>query len=286
MGALWAAGWSRDEIRLMAERFAPFHPFRTTYTRPGIFDLRYFRHYWSQYLPERFEDLAIPLIVVVTDVESGEPTYISSGPLEPAIAASCALPPLFEAVPLGDRLYFDGGLSMNLPTAPLRSRCKVVVASEVNPHRFSDPDRLRTTWGLYTRGLEVVFRSSSPKYRSLADVLVEPEGLEEIPPLDTSQYKKIEELGYEEATSIIEAGHPALERLDRASPESPIRLPKTRDAVVPEAGQPEVRAPVYPWLSGVRHFRENPGRALALLGVGAGAVGLLLWARGRQRRLL
>src|SRR5207247_961823 len=46
----------------------------------------------------RFEDLRIPIAVVATDLNTGEPVVISHGDLIDAIRASCAFPGLFEPV--------------------------------------------------------------------------------------------------------------------------------------------------------------------------------------------
>ncbi|NJK89818.1 MAG: phospholipase [Myxococcales bacterium] len=160
MAALWLAGWKEDEIREAVERFAPFQPWKFTYTRPGLFDFRYFRHYWSRYLPDTFEELDGRLTVVATDLETASPVFFDSGPLEPAISASCSMPPLFEAIEIEGRWYFDGGLVMNLPTGVLRNVCNVVVGVEVNPHRRVEAEVRHSTWGLFSRGMEAVFRAS------------------------------------------------------------------------------------------------------------------------------
>src|SRR6202007_3110285 len=58
----------------------------------------------------QFEDLRIPMAVVATDLNTGEPVVISHGDLIDAIRASCAFPGLFEPVELGTRCLADGGL--------------------------------------------------------------------------------------------------------------------------------------------------------------------------------
>mmetsp|Transcript_46090 Transcript_46090/g.96790 ORF Transcript_46090/g.96790 Transcript_46090/m.96790 type:complete len:314 (-) Transcript_46090:2340-3281(-) len=62
-------------------------------------------------LPETFEELPTPLAVGVYDVKTREARLVSSGPLVPAVAASCAVPSIFAPVRLGEdqRLHADGG---------------------------------------------------------------------------------------------------------------------------------------------------------------------------------
>ncbi len=68
----------------------------------------------------RFEDLRIPLAVVATDLNSGEPVVFTQGNLVDAIRASCAFPGLFEPVEIGTRCLADGGLVAPVPTRAAR----------------------------------------------------------------------------------------------------------------------------------------------------------------------
>jgi NTE family protein len=68
----------------------------------------------------QFEDLRIPMAVVATDLNSGEPVALSHGSLVDAIRASCAFPGLFEPVEIGTRCLADGGLVAPVPTRAAR----------------------------------------------------------------------------------------------------------------------------------------------------------------------
>jgi NTE family protein len=68
----------------------------------------------------QFEDLHIPMAVVATDLNSGEPVVITHGNLIDAIRASCAFPGLFEPVEIGTRCLADGGLVAPVPTLAAR----------------------------------------------------------------------------------------------------------------------------------------------------------------------
>ncbi|WP_409495766.1 patatin-like phospholipase family protein [Amycolatopsis sp. cmx-11-12] len=63
----------------------------------------------------RFEDLALPLGVVATDVDTAEPLLIRSGPVLAPLLASCAIPGIYPPVAFGDRVLYDGGLVANVP---------------------------------------------------------------------------------------------------------------------------------------------------------------------------
>src|SRR5262245_36469754 len=61
----------------------------------------------------RIEEAAYPLSIAVTRALEGTREAITSGPLEPAILASAAIPGMFPPVSLGGVSYVDGGLVAN-----------------------------------------------------------------------------------------------------------------------------------------------------------------------------
>lgn len=63
----------------------------------------------------RFEDLALPLGVVVTDVDTATPVLLREGELRPALLASAAIPGIYPPVEHDGRLLYDGGLVANVP---------------------------------------------------------------------------------------------------------------------------------------------------------------------------
>lgn len=67
---------------------------------------------------KNFDDLALPFAVTATDMETGRPVVINSGPVLDAVQASIALPLIARPVPLKGRYYLDGGL---FDTAPVRA---------------------------------------------------------------------------------------------------------------------------------------------------------------------
>lgn len=56
-----------------------------------------------------FEDLDIPLTVVAADFWERSPVVLESGPVQPAVQASMAIPGVFTPVELDGRVLIDGG---------------------------------------------------------------------------------------------------------------------------------------------------------------------------------
>jgi NTE family protein len=61
------------------------------------------------------ETTAIPLRVVTTRLDDGSAVVHRTGPLGPALAASCAIPGVFQPVTLDGALHVDGGVSALAP---------------------------------------------------------------------------------------------------------------------------------------------------------------------------
>ncbi len=125
IGALYASGRPLTSLRSEAERLRRRDVF------PRILDLGVGRGallrgdrleaYFERLVEgRRFEDCAVPLVVVATDLDSGERIDLRSGPLAPALRASATLPGLFAPVQLGGRRLIDGGIGAPVPLETLR----------------------------------------------------------------------------------------------------------------------------------------------------------------------
>jgi NTE family protein len=67
-------------------------------------------------LPARdFADLELPFHCVAANIEHATARWFSSGPIVPAILASCAVPGLLPPVEVDGEHYFDGGLVDSIP---------------------------------------------------------------------------------------------------------------------------------------------------------------------------
>ncbi len=62
-----------------------------------------------------FTDLELPFHCVAASIEDATARWFASGPLVPAVMASCAVPGLLPPVEIDGRHYFDGGLVDSIP---------------------------------------------------------------------------------------------------------------------------------------------------------------------------
>jgi NTE family protein len=108
-----------------------------------------------------FKDLAIPLRIVASDYYALEAAVLSSGPLRPAVAASMALPVIFEPVTIGGRTLIDGGLTNPLPFDIIKDEADIIVAIDVSGVTVVSAKRQRPT------AIETLFGASFLFERSI-----------------------------------------------------------------------------------------------------------------------
>ena len=71
---------------------------------------------------DNFRKLPTPFFCMATNIETGEAVILDKGNLAQAVAASGALPSLFQPVVINDKLLIDGGVTNNYPIDELRAK--------------------------------------------------------------------------------------------------------------------------------------------------------------------
>ncbi len=159
VGAGYAAGFSGKEMRELAVDFYSKRRevlARLWRARPlGFTDLLRGRSLTPQFdarvildafvpglerLPERIEDLNIPLKIIACDFYAWCEVILSEGELRPAIAASIAIPALFRPVQRDGRVLIDGGATNPLPFDHIAD-CDITIACDVAGGPAETPGR-------------------------------------------------------------------------------------------------------------------------------------------------
>lgn len=121
IGAAYATGMKLPQIIEMAEQMQWQRIARPTLSGDGLFSFAKLEEWLVRVFGRLyFEDLAIPFAAVATDLNTGEPVVLDSGPLATAIRASCSVPGVITPVEINGRLLGDGGISNNLPIDVVR----------------------------------------------------------------------------------------------------------------------------------------------------------------------
>ncbi len=176
MGAIYASGVSVREMEKIAAlvRFKDFA--RWTLSRRGLASNDRMIPFFDKVLKVKtFEELKIPFAVVATDFATGEPVVFRSGPLIPAIRASCAYPGIFLPVEVNGRLMVDGLLAYSVPTPPLRQMgAERVIGSHLKA-AWVGKDGPRHVLEIIGQCFSIAQTKMANHWKEEADVILEPD---------------------------------------------------------------------------------------------------------------
>lgn len=155
-------------------------------------------------LKDDFESLDIPLKIVASDFYDQDQQIFTSGPLRKAVAASMALPAIFQPVMVGGRALIDGGLTNPLPFDLLFGEADIIVAIDVSGAPVPDPKRNHPS------ALEALFASAFLFERTIVREKLRSSQPDILIAAGTSQFQIFDILKVDD---ILAAAEPAKERL-------------------------------------------------------------------------
>lgn len=143
VGVLWAAGLDADRIESEALAMDWDQASRWVLPWKGLHSNRGLQDAIDRALGGRtIESLPRRFAAVATDVASGDPVLLRSGPAGRAVAASSAVPVWFEPVRVDGRDLVDGSLSAPVPVDAARALgAELVVAVDVAYRPHEQPTR-------------------------------------------------------------------------------------------------------------------------------------------------
>jgi NTE family protein len=134
VAAAWAGGADLEQLVDQASRLHPWMWVRgwggglLSGTKLGVLI--------DEFLPvPEFEGLRVPVRVLATDVDTGQPVVFREGNLRDAVRASCSFPGVFPPMVLNGRRLYDGGISEVVPVRLAREMAGdagIVVAVDCN----------------------------------------------------------------------------------------------------------------------------------------------------------
>jgi NTE family protein len=176
VGAALAAGrdwrWMLEEARRLrwSQLVQPVVP------RMGMLATERLERYLERTLgTSTFEDLSMPFAVVAVDVSAGEEVVLRTGPLAPAIRASCSVPGIFAPVTLGGRMLVDGGLLNDVPADVARTLADGPVLAVKLNGGSREPSRPRSILDVITASFAIVALHGIQRGLAAADVVVAPD---------------------------------------------------------------------------------------------------------------
>ena len=200
---MYAAGLSPVEI---ANNFSSLD-FRdllgTQMPKGGVFGTKPLVKHLEKTIPyKNLEDLPVKTLVVATSIERGAVRFFEEGEIAPRVAASCAIPLIYQPLKIEGEHYVDGGVLMNLPVSALRDKCEKVIG--INLHQAGKIRYRDSLYSIAIRSFTLMFLSNTMAEESRTDLLID---------IDTSSYSaydlsNIESLfyvGYNTAVETLEA---------------------------------------------------------------------------------
>lgn len=167
----------------------------------GLYSGKRFANYLNKQVPEterNIEDLKVPFGAVAVNLLSGKAHTFKQGNLGKALQASCAIPALRKPVKVGDGLYVDGGVLVNLPVKEAREMgADIVVAVDVDEQiRETKEHQYRHVGSVSHRVVALHLHHMDREAKAEADISIEPE-VSDIGLISTSE---------KDARQCIEAG--------------------------------------------------------------------------------
>ena len=212
IGALFAAGRTIPELVDFAAHVRRQYNFFTGFRywdfrlppRSGLIKgdmiLKYFRR-WL--LDKTFDDLAIPLYIVATDLISGEEVVFDHGSVAEAVRASMSVIGVLEPARVSGRYLIDGGSVNPVPTQLLADKgVSIILASNVIPsladrlHRreLRREGKLPNVMGIMMGAMEIMESGIIKTRMGPVDILIQP---------DVARYGTFD---YERANELIQRG--------------------------------------------------------------------------------
>ncbi len=132
-GSFLAAGISVDEVHARFRDKGIYKISRIHFPIDGFMVMDGLTKMLEDIKYKRIEDLPIPFIATVTNLNSGKVEYKAKGPLAEIVTASASIPMLFSPVEIDGKQYVDGGVFDNLPVEPLQKLCRKTIAVNIMP---------------------------------------------------------------------------------------------------------------------------------------------------------
>jgi NTE family protein len=202
VAALYAAGKSGAELGTLAQTMD--ETAITDWSFPGRALIRgealarYVREHTGGKL---IEQMRLPLGIVATDLDSGQPILFQRGDPGMAVRASSAVPAAFQPVKIGTHEYVDGGLVSPVPVRFARQMgAELVIAVDIsaNPEGNATGDVMR----MLLQTFAIMGRSINSFELKEADVVMRPR-LNGVSSADFTVRAKSIQAGREVATALL-----------------------------------------------------------------------------------
>jgi len=205
VAVLYAHGYSPREILKIATTSSIYKMLRLRPWAGGLLSHSYLKSLLSEHLEiTRLEDLPKPVYVTACNLRTGKVKIFSQGEIVPIVAASSAIPIMFNPVKVGEESYVDGGLSMNLPVSPLLNSCDRVIGVNLVPEFELPKGELTSFIKIVQRTFDVAVLNNIRPEISKADVVITLDDLYEVNRMSWARMPEVYEMGYRATMDSME----------------------------------------------------------------------------------
>lgn len=205
VGALYADSLDLNYVRSVLEpmRCETMLDISIWKARYGISQGSAMRRVLGQYLNAKcFEELQIPLLVVATDLWTGQLVTIGGGELIPAVQASAAIPFVYVPVELHGRVFVDGGVVDPVPVRVARKiNAEYVIA--VDLRGLLDDNFPTNLFGVAKRSADITLLWQGEACIEDADIIIRPMLGSDIGTFCDDKHEQIYQAGKEAASLAI-----------------------------------------------------------------------------------
>ena len=114
--AFYLDGYDTEALSKQLAELSFLEVLRPSFGGMGFFRIDPVEEYFAERLESaRIEDFSVPLAITATDVDTGEAVTFTSGPLAKLLAASAAVPVVFDPMEYEGMILADGGVVDNVP---------------------------------------------------------------------------------------------------------------------------------------------------------------------------
>ncbi len=194
LGAFYANGYPPEEILKIISKTKFFRLLHPALSLSGLLFIDALANLISQYLPDNFETLQIPLTINATNLDTGTTSYFSTGKLIRPILASCCVPAVFSPIKIDKVRYVDGGMLNNLAVEPFLDTPHKIIGVHTNP--IINDFKSGSAKAIVERCLLMAINGNVTERKKQCDFYIEPPLLGKYGGLDIYWAKDLFKIGY------------------------------------------------------------------------------------------
>jgi NTE family protein len=196
VGAVYAAGFSVEELRSIASELRWRDLARFTFPRLGLLNNSGVERFLTDLLGDiTFAELRIPLAIVATDLLTGGKVVYREGRVAQAAMISSSIPNVFSPIEVDESLHTDGGLVEYLPVETLQLLAPDVSIAVNLGHREGRSPRPRSLLHVAMMVTGIAARQNARLSERKADIVIRPPTAS-FPSFDLMASARLIEVGY------------------------------------------------------------------------------------------